>query len=150
MPSTLTALAHQWPVVIAVLGSRTLTEDYRESFIRGLEDHLTMRGYDLQTTKGLVISGGAPGPDTLAIRWAQENEWDYLVFPAKWKAEGRSAGMRRNAVLCQAVKALGGEALIFWDGSSSGTKNTLSHLTRLQIPHGVRDLSGQVLEPNPS
>lgn len=43
-----------------------------------------------------VISGGASGADSLAIRWASENWCLYDIFPAMWNVYGRRAGHIRN------------------------------------------------------
>lgn len=43
-----------------------------------------------------LISGGARGADTLAIEWAISKEINYEVYPAKWKAFGKTAGPKRN------------------------------------------------------
>ena len=38
-----------------------------------------------------IVSGGAPGADTLAVRYATEADIPFKVFPADWKKYGRSA-----------------------------------------------------------
>lgn len=43
-----------------------------------------------------IISGGAKGADTLAIKWAIENDCEYKVFNADWRSFGRAAGPIRN------------------------------------------------------
>lgn len=43
-----------------------------------------------------VISGGAPGVDSLAAEWAHERHLPVQYFPADWDRYGRSAGPRRN------------------------------------------------------
>ena len=53
-----------------------------------LGDHA---GYDL-----VLAHGGASGADTLAGRWAEENEIPVTVFEADWKGHGKSAGPVRN------------------------------------------------------
>lgn len=45
----------------------------------------------------IVITGGAPGADTIAICFARGIEADVMVFPADWANEGRAAGPKRNA-----------------------------------------------------
>ena len=44
----------------------------------------------------VVISGLAPGADTLAIQWAHSRKISLLCFPANWKAHGKAAGPIRN------------------------------------------------------
>lgn len=43
-----------------------------------------------------VIHGGCRGVDALAGNWAMENEIQQVIFPAKWKRNGRAAGPIRN------------------------------------------------------
>lgn len=65
------------------------------------------RGYDDQQTvfaaldeyaagATLIIAGGAPGADTLAVRWAGSRNIPSTVFPARWNEYGKAAGMIRN------------------------------------------------------
>lgn len=49
----------------------------------------------------LLITGGAPGADDLAARWAQYRKLPVCVFPANWKHEGRAAGPLRNKAMLQ-------------------------------------------------
>jgi hypothetical protein len=68
-----------------------------------------------------VVSGGARGADTLAERYANENNIPLEVFEADWKNLGKRAGFTRNntiVVNCDMVVA-------FWDGKSRGTKHTI-------------------------
>ena len=44
----------------------------------------------------LVISGGAAGADTGAMRWAVANKIRRRVFSADWAQHGKAAGMLRN------------------------------------------------------
>ena len=48
---------------------------------------------------GLVITGAAPGADTLAETWARAREVNYLGVPAKWTRYDRSAGPIRNRAM---------------------------------------------------
>ena len=43
-----------------------------------------------------IISGMAPGADTLATRWAKRFDVPVQEFPADWSGHGRSAGPIRN------------------------------------------------------
>ena len=64
-----------------------------------------------------VISGGARGVDTLAIRWAKENKIPYKVFPADWEKYGRSAGAIRNRQMAKRADAV----IAIWNRLSKGT-----------------------------
>lgn len=43
-----------------------------------------------------VISGGAPGTDTMAEKYAKEKGYNLIVYKADWDKYGKSAGPRRN------------------------------------------------------
>jgi len=64
----------------------------------------------------IIISGGATGVDSLAEKWAGENNVEFLVFPADWKL-GRSAGPIRNTLIVNNCTHL----LAFPDADSVGT-----------------------------
>lgn len=49
-----------------------------------------------ETPITLLISGGAPGVDSLCEAWAKARGVDMHIYVARWKTEGRSAGPRRN------------------------------------------------------
>lgn len=46
----------------------------------------------------VVITGGAPGADQLAGKWADKNGVPLVVYPALW-SRGRKAGPERNAFM---------------------------------------------------
>jgi hypothetical protein len=45
---------------------------------------------------GEIVSGMAPGADSLAAEWAQRFGFPLHKFPADWKLHGRAAGPIRN------------------------------------------------------
>ncbi len=47
----------------------------------------------------VVVHGGAPGADTMAGAWARAFSRHELPIRALWDHLGRSAGVRRNAVI---------------------------------------------------
>lgn len=68
-----------------------------------------------------IVSGMAQGADSLGERYANENGFNVLGFPAEWDLYGKSAGFKRNAEMAKV-----GDALVaFWDGESRGTKNMI-------------------------
>lgn len=86
----------------------------------------------------LVVSGGATGADTMAVRWANERKLPIpVVFPAyfydlshpdaviKEDRNGRkydaAAGLRRNQEIVDNSDLI----VAFWDGKSPGTKDTI-------------------------
>ena len=70
-----------------------------------------------------IISGAASkGADALAIRWANENQIGLTKVPADWDKYGKSAGMIRNSVM---IEMEPDAVIAYWDGTSSGTSNTI-------------------------
>lgn len=78
-----------------------------------------------------IVSGLAPGADTLGKNWAKKNEIPVKPFPANWKAWGKSAGYRRNKEMAEYADSL----IAFWDGKSPGTANMidLAEIYKLEI-----------------
>lgn len=69
-----------------------------------------------------IVSGGARGADSLAERYAKENNIPIKVFPAKWSVYGKSAGFIRNADMHNYLSLFEDRmCLCFWDGQSHGT-----------------------------
>ena len=68
-----------------------------------------------------ILSGMAPGADTLAIRYADEYDLTKILFPANWKCHPRMAGFLRN----KDMVALATHLVAFWDGRSHGTKHII-------------------------
>lgn len=70
-----------------------------------------------------VVSGRAPGIDTLGEHWAVMHGIPVAPFPARWKDEkwvfNPKAGFERNARMADYGEA----AILLWDGKSRGTQN---------------------------
>lgn len=69
-----------------------------------------------------IVSGGAKGVDSLGERFAGEEGFELVVFPANWSKYGRGAGPKRNAEMADYATHL----LSFWDGNSKGTKSMIN------------------------
>jgi len=95
---------------LAIVGSRTFNDyEYLKSAIRKL-----VNVYEIQC----IVSGGAKGADSLAERFAKENNIKTMIFPADWVKYGKKAGYIRNKDII-----LNSDTVIaFWDGISKGTK----------------------------
>lgn len=65
-----------------------------------------------------IISGRAKGADRLGERFADRFGLRVIQMPADWSKYGRAAGMIRN----KAMSDIATHALLFWDGTSSGTQ----------------------------
>jgi predicted Rossmann fold nucleotide-binding protein DprA/Smf involved in DNA uptake len=68
-----------------------------------------------------VVSGGAPGIDSLGERWAEKNGIPVTRFQADWKRYGRRAGPIRNTEMAGYADAV----IAVWDGRSRGTRNII-------------------------
>lgn len=106
------------------------------------------KDYDLmcKTLKQLhiteIISGEAIGADTLAKKYAIENNIEYKGFPADWNdmsepcikkinRYGNSynalAGINRNTLIVDYCDVL----IAFWNGSSTGTADSINKAKNL-------------------
>lgn len=77
-----------------------------------------------------IISGGAKGADSLAERYANENNIFMTVFIPEWSLYGKSAGYRRNELIVENSD----EVYAFWDGESPGTKHSIELAKKLNKP----------------
>ena len=85
-----------------------------------------------------IVSGGARGADSLAERYAEENNIPIKVFPARWSVYGKSAGFIRNADMHNYLSLYGNRmCLCFWDGKSPGIKNLIELAKQKRIKVAV-------------
>lgn len=82
-----------------------------------------------------VVSGRAPGADQLGERWAKLCGIPIKTFPARWKDRSSpsynfdkgydpAAGYARNVEMADYAD----EAILFWDGKSTGTMDMLRRM----------------------
>lgn len=71
-----------------------------------------------------LVSGMAPGADTLAVQYARQTYMGLAEFPADWDRLKRPAGHLRNTLMAGYAT----DALVLWDGASPGTKDMLGKL----------------------
>jgi hypothetical protein len=98
---------------VIVAGSRTFEDDL---FMASVLDHLLARKLPDVT----IISGCAPGADTLGEGYARKRGLACERMPADW-SKGKGAGPRRNQEMVDVAQA----AVFFWDGSSRGTADCI-------------------------
>ena len=115
---------------LGVVGSRTFT-DY--DYMKNILDYFEIK---------CIISGGAKGADSLAKRYAIENNIDYKEFPAEWDKYGKSAGYKRNEQIVEAAD----EIMAFWDGKSKGTKHSLDIAKRINKPVHIYTFEPKILD----
>jgi hypothetical protein len=80
----------------------------------------------------IIVSGGAPGVDTIAEEIAKEfGIYDQMIIhPAEWKKYGRGAGHRRNALIVRDSELI----FAFKSSNSPGTSNTIKQAKAKGIP----------------
>jgi len=108
---------------LAIAGSRTFN-DYGKLAVT-IHNHF----YFVQIRE--IISGGAKGADFLAKKYAQQHlNIKYKEFPAEWDKYGKSAGFIRNQTIVDNCDML----LVFWDGLSRGTQDTIEKAKKAKKP----------------
>ena len=73
-----------------------------------------------------IVSGGAKGPDSISVEYAESLGLATTVFEAQWNRQpdgsyDRTAGFKRNQLIVDASDIV----VAFWDGVSSGTRDTI-------------------------
>lgn len=79
-----------------------------------------------------IIEGGANGTDTLARKYANKYNIECTEVKAEWNKYGKQAGFIRNRKMIDMLLKYKEidmsntiKVICFWDGKSSGTKNTI-------------------------
>lgn len=111
---------------IAIVGSRAFKDfETTQNVRRAVLDYVSQLSPDVA-----IISGGAQGVDSFAKYAAELYGLDYEEYPADWGTYGKSAGMIRNAAIVNAAD----EIMVWWDGKSKGTKNTIDRAHKAGKP----------------
>lgn len=101
---------------------------------RYYSDYSKVLGYVRKLKDAVIISGGAKGADTLAVKAARECGLPFREYPAQWERYGRSAGPKRNAQMLE-VERPHLVVAFHWDiGSSRGTKDMVEKARRSGVP----------------
>lgn len=108
---------------LIVCGSRNF-HDYA-TLCAALDDYLS----NFPERSVCLLSGGARGADSLAIRYARERGHACRIFPALWSRFGKAAGPRRNHWMLANADA----CFAFHDGESLGT----AHMLRIARAKGI-------------
>lgn len=102
---------------LLVVGSRSIT-DYE--YIKNTLDKY-------RNSDTVIVSGGAKGVDTLAERYADENNLQKVIMKADWDKYGKRAGYIRNAEMHKFISNKEDKLCIaFWDGNSKGTAHNFN------------------------
>ena len=113
---------------VGIVGSRSFN-DYWAVY------HFIDKRLDLEDIT-LIVSGGAEGVDTLAQKYAQENEIPILIYYPKWKKFDKAAGPIRN----EKIVKMSDIVFAFWDGKSPGTRSSINLAKKHSIECLVCDI----------
>jgi YspA, cpYpsA-related SLOG family len=102
-------------MILVVAGSRHYTDAQR------IWDRLT-EIWDEFPEINCVRTGGAKGPDSIALSWAKRLGLFTEVVLPNWSKHGKAAGPIRNSELLYDADLL----VAFWDGVSSGTEDIIN------------------------
>lgn len=109
---------------LIIAGSRCIT-DY--DLVKWVVDRvIDFTGFKITE----VVSGKASGVDTLGEDWANENHIPIKPFEPDWKKYGYVAGFMRNYEMGDYADIL----IAIWDDKSSGTKDMMDYMKKLNKP----------------
>jgi hypothetical protein len=80
-----------------------------------------------------IVSGTAKGADRLGEKYAKEKGYLVTKFPANWKRYRKAAGYKRNEQMAKYAT----HAVIFWNGSSPGTKHMIDLAKQYSLNYQV-------------
>lgn len=106
------------PIHLAIVGSRGFPNSQYPRLVREV-DRIRKK---LNVTA--IISGGAKGADQLGERYAKEHGLEIVRLLPEWRPNGiydPQAGLKRNSE----IVAQADYVLAFWDGKSTGTRDTI-------------------------
>jgi hypothetical protein len=85
-------------VKVGIVGYRNM-KDY-DLFTKSI-DNAIEKYEELQDSWDLIVSGGAPGADTLAEKYSNDNNIPLKVFPADWVTYGspKAAHIRNQQIV---------------------------------------------------
>lgn len=85
--------------------------------------------------KVLIVHGGANGADKCASMYAKDRNIETKVFLPDWNKHGKKAGILRNIEMFEyASKFQNRGCVVFWDGTSKGTKNDIELSKKYNVP----------------
>lgn len=127
---------------IIVCGGRTygvppkniLEPDYEESVIHAARERsqlcYVLHAFHEAFGVKELGHGAAPGADSLAGEWADASGVPWQIFPADWKAFGRSAGILRNREM---LERFAPDFVIAFEGGA-GTHHMCEFAKRRGVP----------------
>lgn len=100
---------------------------------RSFNDYEMLKKHVDPTNIVAIVSGGARGADTLAEQFAREHNLQMIVFKPDYVTHGRAAAFIRNSAIIEASDAV----IAFWDGSSTGTLDSIKKARKMGKPVNV-------------
>lgn len=84
-----------------------------------------------------IVSGEANGADALGSKYGLENNIHVQSFIPNWEGLGNRAGYERNLDMANYLDRNKDMAVIFWDGSSRGSKHMIDICEKMGIKHEI-------------
>ena len=97
---------------LAVIGSKEFT-NYTK--LKSILDSIT--------GISVIVSGGAPGTDSLARKYAHQHNIKFLEFPPDFKKYGNESKHIRDRMIVEHSE----KVIAFWDEKCEGTKYTMDY-----------------------
>jgi len=85
-----------------------------------------------------IISGGARGADSLAARYAKDNNISLIEYLPDYTKYKKKAPFIRNKLIVSNSDVM----IAFWDGISTGTKHSLDYAKSKKIKSIIINFSG--------
>ena len=104
---------------IGIVGSR----QFKDYTLLCAVLHRVFKWTDRPCCQLCIVSGGAPGVDSLAALYAGEHMIEPKIILPQWLALGKGAGYIRNAQIVKESDLI----VAFWDGVSTGTQCMIDH-----------------------
>ena len=98
----------------------------REIYLTVGELHEVLKEHVQFSSDLEIVSGGARGPDSVAIDWARYFGYKYKIFYPDWDI-GKHAGILRNDEMAEYADM----GIAFWNGESKGTEYTINKMKKL-------------------
>jgi len=101
---------------------------------RGFNDYELLKT-ELNKFKDIleIVSGGAIGADKLSEQYGIEHNKLLRIFYPEYEIYGRSAPLKRNTQIIEKSDFV----IAFWDGKSTGTKDSINKAKRLNKPYKI-------------
>lgn len=119
--------------VVGIVGSRDVKDYY---MVKKLIEEWEIENGSID----FIVSGGATGIDSMAVKYATQKEIPHLIFPAQWGKYGKKAGPMRNTLI---VESGINHLIAFPSQKSKGTWNIINqakgkngikvHITKIQL-----------------